>query len=444
MSVTFIHTADLHLGSLLQTVGAESDRLRSRLQEATYTAFERIVDLALEEAVDFLLVAGDLYDQESRSVRANEFVAEQFERLADADVPVYVIYGNHDPVAGSTRYVDLPDNVYEFDHRDAESVGYPTDETPSARIWGRSYGTERESRALYESYRPDDGRIPNIGMLHTGLTPDSERYVPCSPADLAEVDGIAYWALGHIHQTRRYREDPPIVHPGVPQGRHIGESGVGGCVLVEIDSTGNPDLEFVPTSPIVWKRAEISIESAETDVTTLDDLEALVAEHVAAKGEIDPTTDVDHSIPVRETDWHPDGYVYRWELTGRGPAHETLSADEEALDSLVSRLRERFADREPFVWTESAVDLTGPSIPDVAELRGQDSVVDEFVALREDLAANEEIRADLRDDVGQVWEPAEDPEDTSADTLALTDEKFDELVERAEQRVLEQLVRRRG
>lgn len=444
MSVRFIHTADLHLGSLLQTVGATSDRLQTQLQEATYTAFERVIDLALAESVDFLLVAGDLYDQKSRSVRANEFIAEQFRRLEAADIPVYVIYGNHDPVAGSTRYVDLPDNVYEFDHQEADSVAYPDEDAPTARLWGQSYGTERESRPLYESYTPTDGRIPHIGLLHTGLTPDADRYVPCSPAELGARDDISYWALGHLHQTCQYREDPPIVQAGIPQGRHVGEPGVGGCVLVEIEPVGDPELEFVPTSPIVWQTAEISLASTEDGVTTLDDIEALVAKHVGSLTETGPVDAVDHSIPVRDGDWRPDGYVCRWELTGRGPAHEMLAADEEALDRLETRLRESFTDRDPFIWTESVVDVTGPPLPDVDELRGQDIVVDEFFALRDDLETDPEMRATLRDEVGEIWEAVDDPEDTSADTLALTDEKFDELVERAERRVLDELVRRRS
>lgn len=450
MGVRFVHAADLHLGSPLQAVGVESPRLQTKLREATYDAFERVVDLALAERVDFLVLAGDLYDQENRSVRANEFLADQLRRLDEADVPAYVVYGNHDPLGGATEYVELPDNVHEFGHREAEEVRYPPEGEPRARIWGQSYRSEREPRKMYRSFAPEDARIPNVGILHTGLDPTSETYVPCSRADLAGVDDVHYWALGHVHRTRHLGEDPCIVYPGVPQGRHVGEPGPGGCVLAEVDATGTADVEFVPTGPIVWRQPDVSIDGDGDDrVETLDDVHGRIDDVAAGLRDDGAVAEESVPMPVRDAGWRPDGYVCRWHLNGRGPAHEALSADEDAPKRLESRLRDRASPESPFVWTESVVDRTGPPIPDVAELRDDDRVVAEFLALADELEGDDEAREAMRnatdyDNSKNVWEAVDDPEDVPDDRLALTEEKLSELIERAERRVLDELARRRG
>lgn len=173
-------------------MGGESAALQTQLRDATYGAFERIVDLAVTEDVDFVILAGELYDQQSRSVRTNEFLAAQLGRLDDEGIPAYVVHGNHDPIGRTTEYVELPDNVHEFDHEEAEEVVYPDEGDPRAPIWGQSYRSERESRKMDHYFTPDDARIPNIGIVHTGLDPDSNKYVPCSRTDLDGKDDIHY------------------------------------------------------------------------------------------------------------------------------------------------------------------------------------------------------------------------------------------------------------
>ncbi|MFW6237785.1 MAG: metallophosphoesterase family protein, partial [Halanaerobiales bacterium] len=71
--IQFIHTADLHLGSPLNCGGEPPSRLSSLFNEGGYLAFEALVDRALEFDVDFVLIAGDVYDREARSVRAARF-----------------------------------------------------------------------------------------------------------------------------------------------------------------------------------------------------------------------------------------------------------------------------------------------------------------------------------------------------------------------------------
>lgn len=452
MSVRFVHAADVHLGSPLRTVGAQSPALREQLRDATYEAFERVIDLAVDEAVDFVVVAGDLYDRESRSVRANEFVVEQFGRLADAGIPAYVCYGNHDPLDRATEYFELPDDVHEFAADEAEAVVYERDGRPAARVWGQSYRSRSDDRKMYYGYAPDDGAVPNVGVLHTGLDPDGSKYAPCSEADLRSKDDVHYWALGHVHRPQLRGEDPAIVYPGNPQGRHVTEPGVGGCVLAEVDATGGADLEFVPTSPIVWRRVAVDVggERGEGDgadggaaVETVDDLEDRLLDELYG---LDPdlaTATADHPFDVRDDGWEPDGVVCRWELTGRGPVNEVLDEGPEALEVVTEALREEADRRRPFVWTESVRDRTRRPLPDVEDVRATDEVLAEFEAVLDAVRGDPAARDQLRDVAGDVWVDADDAEDVDPTELQLTDETLAELLDRAEALAVDELLARR-
>lgn len=439
MAVQFLHIADLHLGSQLHTDHRDHAADLEILDTALYTAVERLFDVAVSQAVDFVVIAGDLYDEDSRSVRANQFLADQCKRLHDADIPVYVAYGNHDPVGTATRYVDLPPNVYEFDHAEATEFCYPDETEPRARIWGQSYRDRHENRKMYRGFTPADDRIPNVGVLHTGLDPEGNRYVPVSPAKLERKDGIHYWALGHIHEPRYLDRNQPLVYPGIPQGRQITEPGVGGGCLVTLDANGLQEIAFVPTSPVIWQSVQVDVGSP--DIETLDDLERHLIEycHETDWTAIEPPTE---AMTLFDTEWTIDGVVCRWELVGDGPVHEPLTTDEEAIHELTRRLREQLPAQEPIVWTESIRDRTRPPVPPITELAGEDRVVDEFLAL-EDTFHSEETKAAFRDDAGNAWTVVNDHEEGAPDELSLTDEKLTELIDRATQQVRTELARRR-
>lgn len=445
MGVRFVHAADFHLGSPLKTAGTADRQLSESLRDAGYTAVERIFDIAIEEGVDFLVVAGDVYDEDSRSVRANEFVAEQFERLAAADIRAYVAYGNHDPVGSAPTYVDLPETVHEFGHGGAEEAMYPDADAPEARIWGQSYRNRRESRKMYDRFAPADSRIPNVGVLHSGLNPQSNQYVPCSKADLESKDEIHYWALGHVHSCRVHTDAQPIVYPGIPQGRQITEPGFGGCFLVELEPGACRSLEFVPTCAIVWKEVPVSMESDGAEsIQTIPEIQSRIEETASEVAPAPETQFSNTEVSVRDVPWEVAGYIVRWRLEGHCEAHETLTADRETLDVLASGLRDVFDARTPFVWTETVRDHTGPPMPGIDELRDEDRVVDDFLALADAIADDPEAREQFRDVAGTVWTDVDDHEDVEPDELPLTDETLDHLVDRARQVVVEELARRRA
>ena len=92
----FIHAADIHLDSPMRGLEAYPGAPAERLRIATRQAFDRVVDLCLEEQVDFLILAGDLFDTEVKDFHAALAAAAQLRRLNQAHIPVYLILGNHD------------------------------------------------------------------------------------------------------------------------------------------------------------------------------------------------------------------------------------------------------------------------------------------------------------------------------------------------------------
>lgn len=445
MSVTILHAADLHLGSPLQAVEDASKRLERDLARATYDAFRRIVTVGIEREVDFVVLAGDLYDREARSVKANEFLAEQFARLEEVGIPCYVVHGNHDPLGEGSEKLDLPDNVHVFGSGEVETAYFPDSDSPKAEIFGQSYGNRHESGSIYYYYTPEDRSIPNIGVLHTGLDPDGRRYAPCSSSDLASKD-IDYWALGHIH-TPSSVEGAQAAYSGVPQARHIGETEVGGCLLVDIEANEEPEIEFVPTSPIIWQRIGVDISDTTAEgspIRNLTDTESYIDDIALELRTLDYQdflTEMD--ISVAEVKWSPEGVVCRWELTGRGELHDIL--DREATTTLADRLRDRLSNGSPFVWTEDVRDRTAAPLPDTETLIEDDEVIGELVTLAEEIHDDPDACDDLRSVTGEVWEWVDDPDrdDIPADRFALHPERLDDLLDQAVTQAIDELAKQR-
>ncbi len=106
----FIHTADIHLDSPLSGLAAYRDAPADRLRTVTRDAFTRLVDSAIDESVDFMIIAGDLYDGTWRDFNTGRYFCREMGRLCKAGIPVYLLYGNHDAESEMTKRLILPEN----------------------------------------------------------------------------------------------------------------------------------------------------------------------------------------------------------------------------------------------------------------------------------------------------------------------------------------------
>jgi DNA repair protein SbcD/Mre11 len=258
----FIHTADTHIDSPLRGLEAYDGAQVEALRGATRRAFENLVRLALDEAVDFIVIAGDLYDGDWKDFSTGLFFTRQMARLREAGVPVYVIAGNHDAASVLTRRLSLPDNVHFFSTRAAESKQVP--DLPVV-IHGRGFPHRAVPENLVPDYPEPVSGLFNVGLLHSSLNgaPGHDTYAPCTLRDLTDK-GYDYWALGHVHQPQVLARDPWVVYPGNLQGRHIRETGARGCQLVSVsDSLEVIDAEHRPLDLVRWQRISVDLSAAD-------------------------------------------------------------------------------------------------------------------------------------------------------------------------------------
>jgi DNA repair protein SbcD/Mre11 len=270
LAFRFIHAADVHLDSPLRSLALRDPDLAELIGTATRRAFVRIIDLCLDEQVDALLLAGDLYDGDQTSMKTARFLSEQIRRLHEAGIHVFVIRGNHDALSRITKELTFPDSVKVFGGRaEAIVVDRSNGDFPVA-IHGLSFAQPHAPESPIGKYKlPIEGAV-NIGLLHTSLAgaPGHDLYAPCSLADL-QAAGFRYWALGHVHKRSVVEGKCAIVMPGMPQGRDVNEAGAKSATLVTVADDRSIRIEERVTSIAQFERVSI-------DATRIDDWRDLV------------------------------------------------------------------------------------------------------------------------------------------------------------------------
>lgn len=258
----FIHAADIHLDSPLKGLEAHEDAPVEEIRGATRRAFDNLIDLAIEEEVDLVLIAGDLYDGDWKDYNTGLFFVSRMGRLAKAGIKVFIVSGNHDAASQITRAMPLPDNVSLFSSRKPHSVRL---DDLGVVIHGQSYSTRTVMENLASQYPRRDSAYFNIGLLHTSLTgrEGHENYAPCTVDEL-KSKGYDYWALGHVHRREVVCEDPWIIFPGNIQGRHIKETGTKGATLVTVENGRIVDVEERELDVLRWAIRETDLSECET------------------------------------------------------------------------------------------------------------------------------------------------------------------------------------
>lgn len=270
-SFRFVHCADLHLDSPFRGISSTDPELAAILQNATFQAFENVVDVAIEEEADLILISGDIYDHGDGSLRAQLGFRDILQKASDRGIRSFIVHGNHDPLESWKSGITFPEKVHRFGTK-VEKVPFSRDGQVLAEIYGISYKRAEEYSNLASLFRAQgDHQLFRIGLLHCNLGGSSTghgNYSPCTMDDL-ERSGMDYWALGHIHKPSVLRNySPSIVYSGNTQGRHIGEKGKRGCYLVEVSGTRVTSHQFHETSVVQWSEAILDI----SDMGSMEDL----------------------------------------------------------------------------------------------------------------------------------------------------------------------------
>lgn len=263
--ITFIHAADLHLDSPFKGFSDVPEQVFQTMRESTFLAFNQLIESAIKLRVNFVLLVGDLFDENKQSLKAQLHLREGFIRLQQHDIDVFLSYGNHDYLNGNTYPIQYPDNVHIFESDEVRSLPFIKDNKHMANVYGFSYVNQdvRENKAL--QYKISDEEVPyHIALLHGTLHGNQEHdpYAPFRLEDLGR-EAFDYWALGHIHKGQIVQTNPPVIYPGNIQGRHRKESGLKGCYYVSLDGMERK-YEFLPLQQVEIKEIEIDITSYET------------------------------------------------------------------------------------------------------------------------------------------------------------------------------------
>lgn len=253
----FIHAADIHLDSPLTGLSAYSDAPVEMLRTATRDAFTNLITEAIEQQVDFMVIAGDLYDGTWKDHNTGIYFCREMGRLKKAGIPVYLLFGNHDAESEMTKRLELPDNVFAFESRKVTT--YRLNHLKVA-LHGRSFKEVATTENLATGYPAPVHGMFNIGVLHTALEGNTEHanYAPCSLDEL-HAKGYHYWALGHVHKYQIWTGASTIVFPGNLQGRHIRETGAHGAVLVTADESGVQEVERLFVDVLRWHSLEVNV-----------------------------------------------------------------------------------------------------------------------------------------------------------------------------------------
>lgn len=376
--IKFIHTADIHLDSPMCGLASYQNAPTQALRGASRAAFTRLIDAAIDEAVDFMVIAGDLYDGNWRDYNTGHFFVREMGRLNQAGIAVYLLYGNHDAESEMTRRLTLPANVHLFDAR--KPVTHRIEGLRVA-LHGRSFKEAATTENLAAGYPSPLAGWLNIGVLHTALEGYAAhaRYAPCSLAEL-QAKGYDYWALGHVHEHAVLSESPWVVFPGNLQGRHIREAGPRGAVLVTASEAGIQSVERLIVDVLRWQRLEVDVSGA-ADLSGVLALTGLALEQLL----------------LAQSGYQP--LALRVSICGRTPAHGALFGLEAQLrEELLAQAAALGAER---LWIEKLKLETTPAL-DAAQVGARADAIADLQALLAELPADADFMRSLAADLQQL------------------------------------------
>lgn len=290
-SVKILHTADIHIGAQDSFLGANAE---SRRFENLIT-FERIIDTAIQNNVQLIAIAGDLFDNDHPET---VFVDAVLNKISSSGIKTVYCAGNHDPLNANSPFVtrELPENLFVLG-KDDECITF---DDISVRVYGRSFdGPYLKGEEEFSLEVPNDDFI-NIMVQHGELKSDlGSDYNSITPK-FVKKSRMDYIALGHVHKRTPIGkiENTHFAYSGCPEGQGFDELDQKGVYMGTV-SKGKCDLEFIPVS----KREHIH---QKIDITDIEDIVSHILNTLSEKysnysdnlykieltGEIDPDTEI--------------------------------------------------------------------------------------------------------------------------------------------------------
>jgi|TARA_B100000959_G_scaffold180907_1_gene189247 DNA repair exonuclease SbcCD nuclease subunit len=416
----FLHAADLHIDSPLRGLdkydGAPVDEIRG----ATRAALENLVSLAIEEKVEFVILAGDIYDGTWPDHNTGLYFISQMTALKQAGINVYIVSGNHDAESKITKKLRYPDNVTVFPSKKPKTI--KNDELEYS-IHGQSFADSSVSENLAVGYPTPTKNHINIGILHTSVDgrEGHANYAPCTLRDLTDK-GYDYWALGHIHKREVLSEDPYVIFPGNIQGRHARETGKKGCTLVSVNDGNIVAIEHRDLDVLRWFGCEVDASGLSTRQEVLDEISLRIEKIVddnpdmilALRVRLVGNSEAHYEIVRDKENFFNDccaiGLGISNSIWVEKIEHKTttviestgVAMDKEILSGIQERANQRADSEEALaLLTEELSDFHKRLPPELLKLEGDDSLNDSVAIKRFIMDAKDLISSHLADGASQ-------------------------------------------
>ncbi|MBE6728216.1 MAG: DNA repair exonuclease [Ruminococcaceae bacterium] len=309
-TIKFLHCADVHIGAAQSFLGT----LTEKRQIEVLMTFEHIMEIAKQQAVDIVLIAGDLFDSNRIS---QELIKRTFDAIEEiSPIPVVFCAGNHDPLTADSPFNtnNLPQNLYVIPTQDS----IKTFDDLKLNIYGRSFGGVYMKGVPQFSITPSDDNYRNIMVLHGEAAGDLNSNYNSITQGFVSSSGMDYIALGHIHKKSDITSigKTHFSYCGCPEGQGFDEDGEKGVYLGELNDSGC-ELKFIPICRRMHLTVQIDISSCNdsADVTPLvcETLKAKYKESFADNlykiiltGEVEP----DFCVPTKEVASRLSDLVY--------------------------------------------------------------------------------------------------------------------------------------
>ena len=256
--IKILHCADIHFDTPFKELGKKLSQVS---KEELLEVFKKIINIVIDEQVDILLIAGDVFDNFTVNKTTIYFIASQLSRINNTQV--FISPGNHDPYNSRSFYeiMDWPENVYIF-KGELEKVDL---EDLNLTVWGAAFNNQYEKKTLFRNVEIDNSRI-NLMVIHGEISNNiSENiYNPIYLEDIKK-SGMEYIAVGHRHEFSGIKRDGKTfyAYSGCPQGRGFDEIGDKGIIIGDI-AKDEVHLSFRPICKRKYNTVEIDISGLDT------------------------------------------------------------------------------------------------------------------------------------------------------------------------------------
>lgn len=214
----FAHMSDCHIGAWRD----------EKLRNMNLQAFEKAIDVCVEEKVNFIIISGDLFDTNIPNLYYVKQAVEKLKLAQNHGINIYMVYGSHDYSPNTISVIDVLESTKLFEkvskgeYQDEKlELQFIVDHQTRAKITGlsgRKAGLEKEYFESLNAERLEREKGFKIFLFHTSITEMNPGYIPEGQSIPISMfpKGFDYYAGGNIHKNNvgKFKDHPIVIYPG--------------------------------------------------------------------------------------------------------------------------------------------------------------------------------------------------------------------------------------